>query len=218
MKGLLKNNIYATLSGAKILSIVMILVGVFLALVISPPLLTGFTVLGIILYSASAVSVVKEEFTSKWGKYKLTLPVKRAQIIMSQFLNQLLWTAVGILLTAAVTALSWLLHGCPFDSPFDTVTTFVVGISLSLFMGAVYFPLFHLFFHTLGADRGDFFIGLCLGCAFIFDCIIVSLVNRFIEPGLKNRLLGIVILLTVSAAAYALSYPLTVRIFKRREY
>lgn len=218
MKGLLKNNIYATLSGAKILSIVMVLVGIFLALVISPPLLTTFTVMGIISYSAFAVSVVKEEFTSKWEKYKLTLPVMRSEIIKSQFLNQLLWTAVGTLLPAAVTTLSWFLHGCPFDSPFDIVTTFVLGISLSLFMGAVYFPLFHLFFHTLGADRGDFFMGLCLGCAFIFDCIIVSLVNRFIEPGLKNRLLGIVILLTVSIAAYALSYPLTVRIFKRREY
>lgn len=218
MKGLLKNNINATLSGAKILSIVMILVGVFLALVISPPLLTTFTVLGIISYSAFAVSIVKEEFTSKWGKYKLTLPVRRAQIIKSQFLNQLLWTTVGILLTAAVTTLSWLLHGCPFDSPFDTVTTFVLGISLSLFMGAIYFPLFHLFFYSLGADRGDFFIGLCLGCAFILDCIIVSLINRSVEPGLKNRLLGIAILLTASAAAYALSYPLTVRIFKRREY
>lgn len=218
MKGLLRNNIYATLSGAKILSIVMILLGIFIAAVISPPLLTTYTVVGIISYSAFAVSVVKEEFTSKWGKYKLTLPVRRAQIIKSQFLNQLLWTAVGILLPAAVTTLSWLLHGCPFDTPFDIVTTFVLGISLSLFMGAIYFPLFHLFFHTLGADRGDFFMGLCLGCAFIFDCIIVSLVNRFIEPGLKNRLLGIVILLTVSIAAYALSYPLTVRLFKRREY
>lgn len=218
MRGLMKNNFYATLSGAKILSVIMILIGVFLAVVISPPLLTNYIILGIILHSVSAVSVVKEEFTSKWGKYKLTLPVRRAEIIESQFLNQLLWMAVGTLLSAAVTALSWLLHGCPFDTWFDIVTAFVLGISLSLFTGAVYFPLFHLFFHSLGAERGDFFIVLCLGCAFIFDTIIVSLINYFIEPGVKNRLFGIVILLALSATAYALSYPLTVRIFRRREY
>lgn len=142
MKGLLKNNIFATLPGAKILSIVMILLGIFIAAMISPPLLTAYIVLGIILYSEFAVSVVKEEFTSKWGKYKLTLPVMRSEIIKSQFLNQLLWTAVGTLFALAVTTLSWLLHGCPFDSPFDIVTTFVLGISLSLLWARYIFLCF----------------------------------------------------------------------------
>lgn len=174
----------------------------------------GYIVLGIIGFSGIAISVVRDEFSSKWGKYKLTLPVKRAQIVKSQFLNQLFWMAVGLLFAITVTALSWLLHGSPFDTPFDIVTTFVLGISMSLFMGAVFFPLFYL----NGEEKGSIFFGLSLLCAFLADYAIISLTNYFIEPGVHNLLLGILTLLGCSATAFVLSYPLTVSIFKRREY
>ncbi len=214
MKGLMKNNFYATLPSAKALAIIMVLTGAFITAVISQTLLISYIVLGIIGFAEIAVSIVKEEFSSKWGKYKLTLPVRRAQIIKSQFINQLIWMSVGTLFAITVTALSWLLHGCPYDSPFDIVTTFVLGISMSFFMGAVFFPLFYL----NGEERGHVFISLSLVCAFIFCYTIVSLINYLIEPGFNNRLLGNVILLAASAMAYILSYPLTVRIFRRREY
>lgn len=214
MKGLIKNNFYTTLSSAKTLAIIMVLTGAFITAVISQTLLIAYIVLGIISFAEIAVGIVKEEFSSKWGKYKLTLPVRRAEIIKSQFINQLIWMSVGTLFAITVTALSWLLHGCPYDSPFDIVTTFVLGISMSLFMGAVFFPLFYL----NGEERGSVFIGLSLVCAFVFDYTIVSLINYLIEPGFNNLLLGILTLLASSILAFALSYPLTVRIFKRREY
>lgn len=214
MKGLLKNNFYATLSGAKILAIVMVLSGAFIVAVISQSLLIGYIVLGIISFSGIAISVVRDEFSSKWGKYKLTLPVKRAQIVKSQFLNQLFWMAVGILFAITVTALSWLLHGSPFDIPFDIVTTFALGISMSLFMGAVFFPLFYL----NGEEKGNIFFALSLLCAFLADYAIISLINYFIESGVRNLLLGILALLGCSTMAFILSYPLTVSIFKHKEY
>lgn len=214
MKGLIKNNFYATLSGAKTLSIVMILTGAFIVAVISQTLLIAYIILGIIGFSETALSIVRDECSSKWGKYKLTLPVRRADIIKSQFLNQLLWTLVGTLFAVTATALSWILHGCPYDHPIDIVTTFVLGISISLFMGAVFFPLFY----ANGEERGSIFIGLSLVCAFVFDYAIVSLINYFIEPGLRNILLGILILLASSILAFALSCPLTIRIFKRKEW
>lgn len=214
MKGLIKNNFYTTLSSAKTLAIIMVLTGAFITAVISQTLLIAYIVLGIISFAEIAVGIVKEEFSSKWGKYKLTLPVRRAEIIKSQFINQLIWMSVGTLFAIIVTVLSWLLHGCPYDSPIDIVTTFVLGISMSLFMGAVFFPLFYL----NGEERGSVFIGLSLVCAFVFDYTIVSLINYLIEPGFNNLLLGILTLLTSSILAFALSYPLTVRIFMRREY
>ena len=97
MKGLMKNNFYATLPSAKALAIIMVLTGAFITAVISQTLLISYIVLGIIGFAEIAVSIVKEEFSSKWGKYKLTLPVRRAQIIKSQFINQLIWMSVGTL-------------------------------------------------------------------------------------------------------------------------
>lgn len=214
MKGLLKNNFYATLPGAKTLILVMVLVGAFIAAVISQSLLIAYIVLGIIGFSEAALGIVKDEFSSKWGKYKLTLPVKRAEIIKSQFLNQLLWMAVGIFFAITVTALSWLLHGSLFDVPLDIVTTFVMGISMSLFAGALFFPLFYCF----GEERGSVLIGLSLVCSFGFDYAIVTLFNYYAKPGPQKPLLGIIILMTASLLAFGLSYPLTVRIFQRREY
>lgn len=214
MKGLLKNNFYATLPGAKALILVMVLVGAFIAAVISQSLLIAYIVLGVIGFSEVALGIVKDEFASKWGKYKLTLPVKRAEIIKSQFLNQLFWMAVGILFAITVTALSWLFHGSLFDIPLDIVTTFVMGISMSLFAGALFFPLFYCF----GEERGSVLIGLSLVCSFGFDYAIVTLFNYYATPGPQKPLLGIIILMAISLLAFGLSYPLTVRIFKRREY
>lgn len=213
MKGLLKNNFYATLSGAKILAAVMVLSGAFITAVISQSLLIAYIVLGIIGFSETAAGIVRDEFSSKWGKYKLTLPVRRADIIKSQYVNQLIWMAVGTLFAATVTVLSWLLHGSLFDIPLDIVTTFVMGISMSLFMGAVFFPLFYL----IGEEKGSIFIGLSLVCAFLLDYAIVSLINYFVEPGPQSRLLGIIALSALSVLAFLLSCPITVRIFKRKE-
>lgn len=214
MKGLLKNNFYATLPGAKALILVMVLVGAFIAAVISQSLLIAYIVLGIIGFSEVALGIVKDEFASKWGKYKLTLPVKRAEIIKSQFLNQLIWMTVGTFFALTVTVLSWLLHGSLFDIPLDIVTTFVMGISMSLFAGALFFPLFY----CLGEERGNVLIGLSLVCSFGFDYAIVTLFNYYATPGPQKALLGIIILMAISLLAFGLSYPLTVRIFKRREY
>ena len=68
MKGLIKNNFYATLSGAKTLSIVMILTGAFIVAVISQTLLIAYIILGIIGFSETALAIVRDECSSKWGK------------------------------------------------------------------------------------------------------------------------------------------------------
>ena len=72
MKGLLKNNLYATLSNAKVFSGFMILFGLFVVPVVSQSLQIGYVMTGIIGFSVNAIAITKNEFLSKWGKYKLT--------------------------------------------------------------------------------------------------------------------------------------------------
>ena len=142
MKGLLRNNLYATLSNAKVFSGFMILFGIFAVAVISPSLQISYAMIGIIGFSVNAIAVTKNEYISKWGKYKLTLPVKRTDIVKSLFLNQIIWLLVGTFFVGIEICLSWLFHGCPFDQAIDVLTMFTLGISISLFLGAVFFPLF----------------------------------------------------------------------------
>lgn len=214
MKGLLKNNLYATLSNAKIFSGFMLLFGVFTVAVISQSLQIGYVMIGIVGFSVNAVAVAKSESASKWGKYKLTLPVKRADIVRSLFFNQLLWLLIGTLTAGIETALSFLFHGCLFDQPIDILTMFALGISMSLFMSALFFPLFYLG----GEERGDVFLVIALLCAFGIVLMIVSALNHLTEPGIYSILFGAAVLLTSSLLAFALSCPLTVIIYRKKEY
>ncbi|MCM1144905.1 MAG: ABC-2 transporter permease [Blautia sp.] len=214
MKGLLKNNFYAACASAKVFSVFMFLWGLFVVAVISPSLQIGFVLSGIIGFSGNALFVARNEFVSKWGKYKLTLPVRRADIVKSLFLNQIIWLLVGTLFVGVEMLLAWLLHGCPFDKPIDALSMLAVGISISLFMGALFFPLFYLG----GEERGEVFLVIALLCAFGIDWTIVSVLNELLEPGMVTILLGAAVLFVSSLLAFFLSYLLTVRIFSQREY
>lgn len=214
MKGLIKNNFFAAYANAKMFSVFMLFAGIFAVAVISQSLLIGYVLTGMVGFSVNAAAVAKNEFASKWGKYKLTLPVRRADIVKSLFANQMIWLVIGMGFAGLGTGLSWLLHGCPFDQPIDIFSMFALGISMSLFMGAVFFPLFYLG----GDERGEVFLIISLLCAFAADFVIISIMNEVLEPGTVNILLGGVVMVVCSLAAFALSCLLTVGIFRRKEY
>ena len=126
----------------------------------------------------------------------------------------IIWLHVGTLFAGTTIGLSWRLHGCPFDQPIDILTLFALGVSMSLFMGAIFFPLFYLG----GAERSDVFLVITILCAFGIDLVIVTVTNELLEPGITTILLGAAVLLVCSLLAFIISYPLTVGIFKRKEY
>lgn len=214
MKGLLKNNFYAAYANARVFCIFMVLLGIFVVAVISQPLVIGYVLTGIIGFSVNAAAVAKNEFVSKWGKYKLTMPVRRADIVKSLFLNEAVWLVIGMLFAGTGTGLSWLLHGCLFDQPIDILTMFALGISMSLFMGAVFFPLFYLG----GEEKSEVFLVISILCAFGIDLVIVNIVNGVLEPGIINILIGAAVLVGCSLLAFGISCLLSVEIFKRKEY
>lgn len=218
MKGLLKNNLFTVWANAKVFSVFMLIVGIFIVAVRSQSFQIGYGMIGIVGFSVNAIVVAKNEFVSKWGKYKLTLPVKRADIVKSYFVNQVIWMLVGTLFVEIEIGLSWLLHGCPFDQPIDALSMAALGISISLFMGAMFFPLFYLG----GAERSDVFLVITLLCAFGIDWIIVTVTNELFNelfgPGIFTILLGVSVLIICSLLAFCVSYPLTVSIYNKKEY
>lgn len=106
---------------------------------------------------------------------------------------------------ASKKSLSWLFHGCPFDSSIDSISIFALGISISLFAGAFFFPLFYLG----GEERGDVFLIISLLCAVGIVLGITSVINFYLDPGLTTILLGATALIVCALLAFILSYPLT---------
>lgn len=216
MKGLLKNNCLAASASGKTFSVFLAVFGLFCVLVTSQSLQIAFPLIAMVGFSLCAVSAAKNEFASKWWKYKLTLPVKRGDIIVSQFVNLLLWLLVGAAFAAIELGLSWALHGCQFDLKRDIFTLFGVGVSASLFLSAAFFPLFYLG----GPEKSEVFLVISALFAFAMVFGVTTAVNEYLGPNvsLPAFLAGLTILILSSLVVFALSCPLTVLIFRGKEY
>lgn len=217
MKGLFINNVYATLSNAKVFSGIMLLVGMFVVIMDNkiPSLIIGYMLLGMVGFSLTAIASLQKEGATKWSKYKLTAPVKRSDIVKSYFINLLLWLIVGTIFAGTAVILSIILHGFPFDRNTDIFMLFVVGIGVSLFMGAVFFPLFYLG----GEERSEVFLGISLLCSIAMLMGLAAFINTlFPDMTTLQLILSGMMILACAGSAFTLSYPLTVGIFKRKEY
>jgi len=218
MRGLLKNNYYATLSNGKAFSVVIILLGVFVVAMDNkiPSLIIGYMLLVMIGFPLNSIASLRKESAAKWSKYKLTAPVKRSAIVRSYFLSLLLWLIVGMSFAGIGVALSIMLHGFPFDRNTDVFMLFVVGIGISLFMGAIFFPLFYLG----GEERNEVFLIISVLCGIGLVMGLTSFINTlFPAPMTTIQVIsGGVIILASALLTFVLSCPLTVSVYQKREY
>ncbi len=208
MKGLLKNNFYAAWANAKVFSIFMFVWGIFVVAIPVETLQMWFIMIGIVGFSVNAAAGIGNEFTSKWGKYKLTLPVRRADIVKSMFSSQIIWLFVGLLFAGIGIALSFLLHGCSYDQFIDMLSMFALGISMSFFMDAMFIPLL---LYLGGEEKSIVFLVITLLCAFGIASVLFNVTDA-------APMLGIALSIICSVLIFALSYPLTLCIYKRKEY
>lgn len=216
MKGLLKNNFYATLSNVKVFSIVMLLLGIFVVAVDNkiPSLIIGYMLLGMVGFSLNSMASLRKESASKWNQYKLTVPVKRSEIVKSHFLCLISWLMVGIAFAGTGVALSVLLHGFPFERETDVFMLFVTGIGISLFMGAVFYPLYY----AGGDERCEVFLLISLLCGIGMTMGLSSLSNMLLPSPMTTGqvVLGSMMILACGLLIFLLSCVLTIGVFKER--
>lgn len=218
MRGLFRNNFYATLLSAKAFAGIAVVLGVFVVAMDNaiPSLIIGYMLLVMIGFSLISIASIRKEGATKWGKYKLTTPVKTGDIVISFYASQLLWLAVGVVFAGIGIALSVALHGNPFDRNTDVFMLFVVGIGISLFMGAIFFPLYFLG----GEERGEvtLMVSLLGGIGVLMG--LTTLINIMYPEHMTTRqiVLSGIFLMVCGAAAFAVSYPVSVGVFQRKEY
>ena len=218
MKGLLKNNFYVTLSNAKVFSTIMLILGVFTIAIgkKNTSLIIGYMLLSMIGFPFNSIASLRKESNGKWSKYKLTTPVKRSVIVQSYFLSLLLWLVVGMAFAGIGAAISVMLYGSSFDRNTDIFMLFVAGVGISLFMGAIFFPLFYIG----GEERNEVFLVISLlgGIGLVMG--LTALINTlFPSPMTTTQILfGGTIIFACALLAFVISYPLTAYIYRRKEY
>ena len=203
MKGLFRNNFFAVWINAKVFLIFMLLFAIVVTIIPAQTLQMYFIMIGIVGFSVIAATAIGNEFSLKWGKYKLTLPVKRTDIVRSLFLNQIFWTIVGTLFTGIVTGLSYMIQGFSFDQFSGIFSLFILAVSISFFMGAIFIPMIYL----TGEDKIVVFLIISLFCAVGIAAMLFNI-----------PLFGNAIIITCALMLFAVSYPLTISIFKRKEF
>lgn len=203
MKGLFRNNFFAVWINAKVFLIFMLLFAIVVTIIPAQTLQMYFIMIGIVGFSVIAATAIGNEFSLKWGKYKLTLPVKRTDIVRSLFLNQIFWIIVGTLFTGIASGLSYMIHGFSFDQFSGIFSLFILAVSISFFMGAIFIPMIYL----TGEDKIVVFLIISLFCAVGISAMLFNI-----------PLFGNVIIITCALLLFALSYPLTVSVFKRKEF
>ena len=203
MKGLFRNNFFAVWINAKVFLIFMLLFAIVVTIIPEQTLQMYFIMIGIVGFSVIAATAIGNEFSLKWGKYKLTLPVKRSDIVRSLFLNQIFWIIVGTLFTGIAVCLSYMIHGFSFDQFSGIFSLFILAVSISFFMGAIFIPMIYL----TGEDKIVVFLIISLFCAVGIAAMLFNI-----------PLFGNVIIITCALLLFAVSYPLTVSVFKRKEF
>ena len=203
MKGLFKNNFLAVWTNVKIFLLFMFAMGIVVAIIPNQTWQMYFIIIGIAGLAVNAATVIENEFSSKWGKYKLILPVKRIDIVKSLYINHLLWIMIGVFFVGIIIALSYLLHGVPFEQFEGISGVVVIGISISLTMGAIFIPMIYL----AGEDKTIVFLIISLLCAVGIAAMLFNI-----------PLFGSFILIGCSILLFIVSFPLTVSIFKKKEY
>lgn len=218
MRGLLTNNFYATCANGKAFSIVMLAFGVFMVVMDNtiPSLIIGYMLLSLIGFPFHSIASLRNESATKWSKYKLTAPVKRFTIVQSYFLSLLLWLVVGMLFAGIGVSLSIALHGFPFDRNTDILMLFVVGIGISLFMGAIFFPLFYMG----GEERNEVCFIISLLCSVGLIAALTTLINTLYPAPMTTPqvIFGGAIIIATALVVFVLSCPLTAYIYRKREY
>lgn len=217
MKGLLKSNYFATIVNAKVITVIMASLCTLSIVIKSQILLISFVLLSMIGFAVISLASIRKESNSKWGKYKLTLPIKRAAIVQSYYLSLVFWLLWGIFIAGIGIALSILLRGFLFDKNTDIINLYVAGIGISLFMGAIFFPLFHW---QSGEERSEAFlaISLILGIGMMIG--VSTVINSlFTKPmTILQTIKADILILLWAILVFVFSCLLTIHIYRKRDY
>ena len=219
MKGLLKNNLYGVIENIKIVFAFITLLGMALLFTGEASLLNIFSLIVAPVVAVLTISCLRKESSSKGSKYKLTLPVKRKEIVKGQYISHFLISLAGMLTVALFILLTVLIHGNQyFYYGFrDAVTLILLGGILSILIGAIAYPLYYLW----GAERTEIILVLSVVLSIAVIMGLSIFVNFFTGSGDVSDTvyyISLSAIMAITVLIFLLSYFLTCQIFKYKEY
>lgn len=219
MKGLLKNNFMVVKENMKILFPLAVIFGVVVSVTGNSSLLSIFSLALSPILSILVVLCLRKESLSKWYKYKISLPVKRKNIVQSYYISHLCWCAVSIVIVAFFMLLTVIIHGNQyFYYGFrDAVTLVLGGGVLAIFIGAIFYPLYYY----LGAEKIEIIAIISLAVSVVIIAGISILINILVsDNGVSDTTyyISLLAIVGITVVAFVCSYFLSRCVFQAKEY
>ena len=151
---------------------------------------------------------------ARWDKFAASTPAGRTNMVAGRYLFVLILTGAGSAYVAILLAVFQLLH-LTDTSVLETFLPVPICALVSILMNAVVMPILYKF----GAEKARIVcvavFALVFGCA--FAGFTMASTGRL--PELSEQSLGpaVVLLAVVTAAALAISYALSLRIYRNKE-
>ncbi|MDD2971943.1 MAG: ABC-2 transporter permease [Lachnospiraceae bacterium] len=205
MKGLLINNFYSSIGNIKLFLTIVLAVAAIVLVTGNPTAQELFVYITITALSINAVVSSRKDAISNWNKFEITMPVRRTDIIKSKYLSYIFWLGVGTGLALAVTMVTMLVHGIGND----IYSMFALGIGISLFVGALFFPIAYL----VGTDKSETVLIISVLVAITLAVLILNVLNQFIS----YFIVRMAAFITIYILFFAFSYVITLRIYAKKE-
>lgn len=149
------------------------------------------------------VTALAYDERAKWDKYALTMPVTRRQMVLSKYLLGLLLTAVALVINVAVQAIK---------SPVDPWEILLMPLCLAG-VGVAFLALLMPLLFRFGTEKARLLMLLMVA---IPVAGVMLLANRNIP--LPDENMQIALLLLIPLILLAVSIPLSIRIYEKKEF
>lgn len=168
MKGLLKNNFIGVIENLKLLFPLAIIFGIIVSITGNASLLSIYSLSITPILLLLVVLCMRKETLSKWDKYKISLPVRRNDIVKSYYTIHLCWCIGGMAIVTFFMFLTVIIHGNQyFYYGFrDAVTLILGGGILAIFIGSFFYPLYYFF----GVEKNWNYCNHKFGCFCCYYC------------------------------------------------
>lgn len=219
MKRLLKSCFYGIKGNLRVIAAIVLILGGICLIIGEPSTVSLFPFLPAPVLAAAAIACLRRESASRWSRYKITMPVRRKDIVKSQYFTHCICALAGMVCAGVFLILVLAVHGnIYFYYGFrDMITLILGGGILALFMGAIAYPLYYLW----GEEKTEIIIALSALGAVAAVLLLSMLINFIAGEGPVSDLeyyVSLVIILTIGAASYTGSCYLSVLIYERTEW
>lgn len=218
MKGLLKNNFMGVIENVKLLFPLAIIFGIIVSVTGNASLLNIYSLSITPILSILVVLCMRKETLSKWYKYKISLPVKRNDIVQSYYISHLCWCIGGMVIVTFFMLLTVFIHGNQyFYYGFrDAITLILGGGILAIFIGSFFYPLYYF----LGVEKIEItaIISLIVSVTLIIG--ISLLINIFIGGNVSDTTyyISLIVIAIITCLTFTFSYLLSAFIFRVKEF